>query len=499
MKEQSPSENTEFERLKTSLVSLLSHELRTPLTYISASIEMMEIAIEEPSMKEEMHNFLNIMARGVKQLNTIIDDLLLFSTLEKTPTNKQASQVHEGINIKDLVHDVVAALKPSLQAKKQNLSLVCNEELPELTIDSGKVSEILVQLLSNAIKFTPGEGQVSIQIILQEQHIQVDIIDSGPGIPQEIQEQIFQPFFQQENHLIREHGGLGLGLALAQRLCGSIGARLSVSSQLEQGATFTLLLPLVNTLFKQNQEMSHLLDEVRSLSQSHEKKDEHIHQLKQQLWQNAENLKSAYQSAEEKQQELDNVYIDMMKGFAAALEARDPYTKGRSQRLASYAELVATACNMKDEEKEWLRKGCLLCDIGYIGISDDILNKSGFEPLTEEEFQHIKLHPRLGMQMLKDIKAFEPLLPIIQYHHENWDGSGYPEGLKADDIPYMARIVRLVDAFDAMLSDRAYRSRFSPEYALKELHKFSGTQFDPELVNIFDQLWEDGRLKQLLP
>lgn len=488
----------DFERLKSSLVSVISHELRTPLTYISASVEMLEISVGEPQMQQEVRRFLNIVAQGVKQLNAIIDDLLLFSNLERDSGQPLPSQIRKSVSLKALVYDVVNALKPSVQGKSQQLDVQVPEQLPDLTTDSGKLSEILLQLLSNAIKFTPAHGHICLKVVQAHQNILISVVDDGPGIPPEIHQQIFNPFFQREDYLIREHGGLGLGLTLAQRLCNFISAELKLESIPNQGTTFTVCLPVVNPLYEQHQEMQHLLSSMDELSQSHAQQEAHISNLKKQLLRYSEELRSAYQTNEQKQAELEHVYVDMINGFASALEARDPYTRGRSQRLASYSQLLAEALGLAPEERDLLEKGCLLCDIGYIGISDNVLHKNRDQILTEEEITHIQLHPKIGAHMLKEIQAFEPVIPLILYHHENWDGSGYPHRLQGESIPYFARIIRLLDAFDAMLSERSYRPRQTLAYAIAEINKCAGKQFDPALVTLFTSLWEAGKIQETL-
>lgn len=500
MEEPTPSSanpSDEFERLKSSIVSLISHELRTPLTYVSASVEMIEMALENPQMKQDIRRFLGIIDQGVKQLNTIVDELLLFSSLEKNTPDQIAPQVRSGVDIRLLVHDILNLLAPSIAAKQLEQTLDFPAELPTLTTDSGKLSEVLLQLLTNAIKFTPNGGKIALTLAQDDQALILTVADTGPGIPPEIQEKIFMPFFQKEHYLIREHGGLGLGLTLAQRLCHFLGAQLQMSSS-PAGTTFTMRLPLPKDTGHSGPDVQKVLGQMQALSQSNAQKDEELSSLKSQLLRYTEDLHRAYQSNDQKQAEIESVYVDMIRGFAAALEARDPYTRGRSQRIAAYADLVAEALDLPAEEREWLQKGCVLCDIGYIGISDDILHKDGIRALTQEEKLHIQNHTLIGAQMVRSIKAFEPIVPLLMHHHENWNGTGYPHQLAGENIPFLARIIRIVDAFDAMLSDRSYRPRFSPDYALGEIQKCAGTQFDPELVKLFSGLWETGQLQALI-
>jgi HD-GYP domain-containing protein (c-di-GMP phosphodiesterase class II) len=188
----------------------------------------------------------------------------------------------------------------------------------------------------------------------------------------------------------------------------------------------------------------------------------------------------------EAQANLQQAYVEFVGSLASALDARDSYTSGHSQRVSETACAVANAMQASDEELAQLRIGALLHDIGKIGIGDSVLQKPG--ALTPEEFTLIKQHPTIGRQILEGVHGFQPYLPIVDLHHENWDGSGYPHGLAATAVPLSARIVHVVDAYDAMTSDRPYRRGMSSELALATLRRFSGTQFDPQVVEVFTRL-----------
>ena len=487
----------DFERLKASLVSLISHELRTPLTYISASLEMLEIAYESPGMQGEVQRFLNIIDQGVKQLNSTVDELLMFSNLESNHPGKQKQQMQVDVDAQQLTVEVVNILKPIYLAKKQVMEVSIEENLPLLQVDASKLSEIMLQLLSNAIKFTPAKGHIRVMMMRDGDWLQLIVSDNGPGIAPELVGRIFDPFYQQEDYLIREHGGLGLGLTLVQRLCHTIGARLEVFPEEGKytGTNFLVRVPLHAR--EQGPELTKVIEQMQVLSQSNAEKEAQLDSLKAQLLRHTEDLQRAKRSNEQKQSALDAMYLEMMSGFATALEVRDPFTRGRSQRMARYASLLAEEAGLSDEEQQRLQQACLLCDIGYIGISDDVLHKE-VSHLTPEEREHIHSHPRIGAEMLKHVRLFEPVVPLILYHHENFDGSGYPEGVKGKDIPYLSRMMRIVDAFDAMLSDRSFRSRYAPDYALKEITRFAGSQFDPEIVKLFTRLWDSGKLQSLI-
>ena len=151
--------------------------------------------------------------------------------------------------------------------------------------------------------------------------------------------------------------------------------------------------------------------------------------------------------------------------------------------MTHYAELLTKEMGLQEEEREIIRDACLLHDIGKIGISENILRKPA--KLSNCEWEIMKSHPVMGEEILKPLPTLKPVLPLIRHHHERWDGKGYPDGLKGEEIPLGARIIAICDAFDAMTSLRPYRKPLSKEKALKEIEKNSGTQFDPKLVEIF--------------
>jgi putative nucleotidyltransferase with HDIG domain len=174
-------------------------------------------------------------------------------------------------------------------------------------------------------------------------------------------------------------------------------------------------------------------------------------------------------------------YLGSIKALAAALDARDEYTAGHSERVSDVAVRIATAMRLSDADIEVIRLGALLHDIGKIGVSDAVLRKQG--PLTPEEFEQIKRHPGLGAHILRQVPFLAPYIPIVELHHERPDGKGYPFGLRGDEIPLSARIVHVADTYDAMTTARAYRSAHPHWFAVAELQRYAGAQFDPESVS----------------
>lgn len=180
---------------------------------------------------------------------------------------------------------------------------------------------------------------------------------------------------------------------------------------------------------------------------------------------------------------LEETTFASVEALAAAIDARDPSTYGHSQRVAAFSLELADEMGVTGEVREALRRAALLHDIGKIGVEDRVLRKPG--PLSAAEGADMQAHPRIGYQMLKGLPFLQDSLPGILHHHERWDGEGYPHGLRSDRIPLPVRILTLVDAFDAMISDRSYRRSLDLEEAAQAIAHEAGTQFDPDVVSAF--------------
>jgi putative nucleotidyltransferase with HDIG domain len=177
---------------------------------------------------------------------------------------------------------------------------------------------------------------------------------------------------------------------------------------------------------------------------------------------------------------MRKVYLDTIRALAAAIDAKDPYTKGHSERVAQLSVALAQDLHLSDRDIENIEYTALLHDIGKIGIEDMILGKSS--KLSNEEFKKIKEHPIMGAKIIEPVDFLKNSYQAIYHHHERYNGGGYPDGLKEKDIPLCARIIAVADAYDAMGSDRPYRKKLNKEKILKEFTEQSGKQFDPQIV-----------------
>ncbi|MEH7075542.1 HD-GYP domain-containing protein [Neobacillus drentensis] len=184
----------------------------------------------------------------------------------------------------------------------------------------------------------------------------------------------------------------------------------------------------------------------------------------------------------------DSQLIGIVKGVIATLELKDPYTRGHSERVADYALELAKICgNYSDEELKSFNYACLLHDIGKIHIPDQILMKP--TNLTKDEYEIIKSHTIVGAEAVSEVAGLRSNIEVIRSHHERWDGKGYPDQLIGEQIPYLARIAAVADAFDAMTSTRSYRPALTIDEAFERILEGKGTQFDPELVNAFQRVF----------
>ena len=192
---------------------------------------------------------------------------------------------------------------------------------------------------------------------------------------------------------------------------------------------------------------------------------------------------SAAEAIRESHQSLEKAYLEFIETMAQALDARDPYTAGHSERVSEYAIVIGRELGCSAEEVERIRVGAKLHDIGKIGIPDAVLQKPGM--LTSEEFALIKQHPQIGRRILEQVGKFREYIPIVELHHEDHNGGGYPYGLAAEQIPLEARIVHVADVYDALTSDRSYRKRMPMSEVKRILSEGRGRQFDPKVVNAF--------------
>jgi len=196
-----------------------------------------------------------------------------------------------------------------------------------------------------------------------------------------------------------------------------------------------------------------------------------------------ENTEKLKEKLFEMEKDAKQIFLESIYAFAKTIEAKDNYTSEHGEDTALFVTEVGKRLNLFDKDMESLKHAAVLHDLGKIGIPDDILNKKG--KLTDQEYEIIKKHPQIGAEIIRPIHFLKDIIPIILYHHERFDGLGYPAGLKGEEIPFSARIVAVADVYQALISDRPYRKAYTKENALEIIQRGAGTQFDPKIVETF--------------
>jgi len=181
--------------------------------------------------------------------------------------------------------------------------------------------------------------------------------------------------------------------------------------------------------------------------------------------------------------EQEELFLGTILSLAEAIDARDPYTRGHSDHVSQYALKTAQTMGLSEKESKGIYYAAILHDIGKIGIREDVLNYDG--SLDQEKYAHMKTHPEIGARILGVVKGFEQIRLMVRAHHEHYDGTGYPDGLKGQEIPLGARIIAVADVYDALTTDRPYRVAWNKEKALQVIQEKAGSQFDPQVVSVF--------------
>ena len=218
--------------------------------------------------------------------------------------------------------------------------------------------------------------------------------------------------------------------------------------------------------------------------------------LREQLLAFARDLNEVYRRERSRAEQLEHAleelhesYLATVRMLATVVEAKDARTRAHLDRAHLYAVALAQRIDPALADDPGLKYGSLLHDVGKIGVPEAILGKSA--GLNREEWEIVKTHPLIGGQICAPVKFLRAAIPLIEAHHERWDGGGYPRGLRGHEIPLSARIFSIVDAFDAMTSDRPYRTPFSFDQAVAEIAKAAGSQFDPDVVRVFVEMCQD--------
>ncbi|HEU4928888.1 MAG TPA: HD domain-containing phosphohydrolase, partial [Candidatus Krumholzibacteria bacterium] len=578
--------------LKSDFVSHVSHELRTPLTSIKAYVEALVDNSDDPRFLQRKE-FLDIVSKETNRLIRIVNDVLDVSKIEFG----QRPMSRTPVDLNAVVADVLDMLSPALRERSVHIEADVPGDLPRIDGDADLIKQVFINLISNAIKYSPRGTTVTVAAREEAVNILVSVADQGVGIPKDEIGSVFDKYFRARSQKESKMEGLGLGLAIVKNIVEQHGGAVRVESREGHGSTFYFTLPREHCF---NDLIGYIGEVVDARDQLHEMLELIVRMIAELLNAKRVSLMLLDKSRSElfikmsfgiEEWVVENTRVKVGQGIAgmvvergeplliANIEENDIYiapnspqydtvslvsvplrvndvvvgvinvnnkTNGRpfdrddlnllmsfSERISRALERVrvvddshtflqdtidafkrmletqtqtkvieqaidhsvkiARKMGLPEKEVSVIQYVASVHDIGMTEISDEILNKALH--LSTEERKQIQRHPERGAELIRPLEFVEAVSNIILYHHERWDGSGYPMGLKGEEIPVGARILSVIDAFQSMTLGRPYRSRKTTESALNELVEHAGTQFDRDVVEAFvAALKEDGKI-----
>jgi len=617
-----------LDQVKMQFFANVSHELRTPLTMMLAPLVPIIQERMGPITDLQKETLDSIRRNGYRLLK-LINNLLDLNKLEAGRMRLRPKT----LDFDDYIESILSSVK--VMADQKNISLFFQHPLTkvELTIDPDQFEKVVLNLLSNALKFTPEKGRITLYIEERLDSVILTVEDTGIGVPANMLDAVFDRFRQVEGAAARGFAGTGIGLSLAKEIVSLHGGMIHLESEIGKGSRFIVELLKGTAHFsdeitdrrqfdqpvafkkresdseKEGVQVQDIVSNVRDLQlidlekvdfqaaarterrhdyqllviddnpevlklmqlllndefdldfatsgdeglriirerapdlvlsdvmmpgmDGHElcrrikvkESSKHIpillvtarsasemlaagmesgaddyiikpfnavelkarirshlrmRQVEAELALANRNLKMRTNDLVERERTL---FISMVKSLVSALEAKDFYTRHHSARVTEFSLKIARHMGFGERELDDLELAALLHDVGKIGVPENILNKPG--PLTSEEYKAIMDHPVFGEGILKPVVELTQIAKVVRSHHEKYDGSGYPDGLRGLEIPLGARIMTVADAYDAITSKRPYRGEESHHFAVKEIVRCSGSQFDPEVIQHF--------------
>jgi len=578
--------------LKSDFVNHVSHELRTPLTSIKAYVETLVDNINDPHF-EHKDEFLDIVNKETNRLIRIVNDILDVSKIEfgQRPLTRAPMDLHA------VVDDVVSMLDPVLREQGVTVSVHVPSDLPRIEGDLDLIKQVFINLITNAVKYSPRGTTVTVRAREEAVNIVVAIADQGMGIPEDELGNVFDKYFRARQQKQSAMEGIGLGLAIVKNIVEQHGGTVRAESQEGVGSTFYFTLPREHCF---NDLIGYIGEVVDAREQLHEMLELIVRMIAELLSARRVSLMLLDKSRSElfikmsfglDEWVVENTRVKVGQGIAgkvaergeplliANIEENDIYSAPNNPQyetvsllsvplrvndvivgvinvnnktngnpfdhddlnlLISFSERISRALervrvvedshaflqdtieafkrmletqtktkvieqvvdsavkiarklHLSEKDVSVVQYVASVHDIGMTEISDDILNKA--LNLTSEERRAIQRHPERGAELIRPLEFVEAVSNIILYHHERWDGHGYPMGLKGDEIPIGARILAVIDAFQSMTVGRPYKERRTVEQALQELVDNAGAQFDRDVIEAFIAvLKEDGKL-----
>jgi hypothetical protein len=572
-------------QLKSNFLSVVSHELRTPLTSVKAYTETLLDNVDSIK-RETLHDFLRVMDEETERIIKLVDNILNFSRMETGHLKVERTSC----NLNRIIEEVHASLRAKFLAASIDTELRLPRHPCRLEADQELVTQLFQNLMSNAVKFTPPGGKVTITLEEEASAARIVVQDTGKGIPEDQLEKIFERFYQVDGSNTREHGGSGLGLAICKNIVDWHDGKIWVENVKDSGAKFVVLLPMKDIVvrqavsagfigsrrFERERYLTLLVEMLSEFLQARKasimflERDQqilrivaakgldpefvqntrleigdriagkvaqtgeplHVFDIESDIEYGRANNTLFYgtrsfisaplrdgdeivgvlnvsdhvegreftRADRELLESLGIIIIGMLKkldayekvsmnfeklkeAMRASLDMREAWGGRSLLNLTLIALTVGKKLSLDERSLTALRLGMNLYDLGLMRIPRHIRVKK--EELTAKEREVLREHPNIGFMLTSPMGLEDRITKMIRSHHEHYDGSGYPDGLAGVEIPVEARIVSVVDAFRALMSEGPYRRIYSLAEARAEIERGAGTRFDPIVVRAF--------------
>lgn len=572
-------------QLKSNFMSIVSHELRTPLTSIKAYTETLLDNMGSIQIKT-VQEFLNVMNEENERLIKLVDNILNYSRMETG--NLKVEKV--SCNLNSLIEEIHANLRAKVLASEVNMDIRLPKRPVVIDADRELIRQLVQNLISNAVKFTPNAGRVTVLLEEEASAARIVVQDTGKGIPEDQLERIFERFHQADASNTREHGGSGLGLAICKNIVEWHDGKIWVENVKDSGAKFVVMLPMKDIFirhapavgvigsrrFEREKYLTLLVELIAEFLQAKKSSimiidhDQqilrviaakgldpefvqntrlevgdriagqvaltgqalHVFDIEEEKDYGRANNSAFYgthsfisaplkkgnetigvlnvsdhvegreftRADRELLESLGLIIVNMLRKLDAyeavssnferlkdamrsILDIREAWGSKNLSGLTLLALKVGELLDLDDDSLTSLRLGMNMYDLGLMKIPRNLRSKK--EQLNREELARLRSHTNIGYALVSPMGLEERIMKMIRSHHEHFDGGGYPDGLVGTEIPIEARIVSVVDAFRALISEGPYRRIFSINEARKEIIKNAGTKFDPRVVGAF--------------
>lgn len=467
---------------KDVLVALLSQALRTPLSSLTAHVRLVREVLDPCGATDDVREFLGVLTESVARLEALADEL-------RACARSKAVLERQEVLVPTLVRLLAQDLLPFVETKAVRLEVEIKTDFRTIRADAERLRQALTHLVSHAVTHTPPGSIVRLSCADEGEWVKIWVADEGAPLAAEEREVLFQPFAPSPRGRDGTPPEGDLDLAIARRIAEAHGGGISVLSQPPRGVTFVVRLP------RSYDDARAMVADIQSdggrrfgrvaeaLRDTESRLLAHVHELSASLsreTQRADRFEAALGDMEE-------TYLQTIAAIADATDEKDAYSLGHTERVSFYARCIATEITTSLLDEREFKYSLLLHDLGKIGIAEELLKKVG--RLSEAEWETLKSHSEIGARLLSRVRFLGPALASVRSHHERFDGKGYPDGLRGAEIPLPARIIAVADAFEAMTSDRPYRSGLSAEDARDQIVANAGTQFDPDVVAAFLRGW----------